>query len=283
MSFRSLVASERPLVLPGAYDAISARLIERAGFKAYFTGGFPMIGARFGLPDIGLVQLGEISQAVRDVAQASSLPFMVDGDDGYGDVKNVVHTLHSYERLGAGAIMLEDQVAPKRCGHIAGKDVIPAAQMVAKIRAAAQNRMNPDTFILARTDARDVHGLDEAYRRAEAYLAAGADGLFIESPHDVAELEQIARKFDVPQMANMLEGGRTPILTPKELSDMGFRIAIYGISLLMHAVKTMQDVLTKLKRGDTSFIGHGVGFEEYKTIVGFDGWAKIEDEFGGRG
>jgi len=283
MSFRSLVASERPLVLPGAYDAISARLIERAGFKAYFTGGFPMIGARFGLPDIGLVQLGEISQAVRDVAQASSLPFMVDGDNGYGDVKNVVHTLHSYERLGAGAIMLEDQVAPKRCGHIAGKDVIPAAQMVAKIRAAAQNRMNPDTFILARTDARDVHGLDEAYRRAEAYLAAGADGLFIESPHDVAELEQIARKFDVPQMANMLEGGRTPILTPKELSDMGFRIAIYGISLLMHAVKTMQDVLAKLKRGDTSFIGHGVGFEEYKTIVGFDGWAKIEDEFGGRG
>lgn len=282
MSFRSLVASQRPLVLPGAYDAISAKLIERAGFKAYFTGGFPMIGARFGLPDIGLVQLGEISLAVRDVTQASSLPFMVDGDDGYGDVKNVVHTLNTYERLGAGAIMLEDQVAPKRCGHIAGKDVVPAETMVAKIRAAAQNRMNPDTFILARTDARDVHGLDEAYRRAERYLAAGADGLFIESPHDVAELEQIARKFDVPQMANMLEGGRTPILTPKELSDMGFRIAIYGISLLMHAVKTMQDVLAKLARGDTSFIGGGIGFEDYKTLVGFGDWAKIEDEFAGR-
>lgn len=280
MSFRSLVASERPLVIPGAYDAISARLIERAGFKAYFTGGFPMVGARWGLPDIGLAQLGELSLAVRDVTQASSLPFMVDGDNGYGDVKNVVHTLHTYERLGAGAIMLEDQVAPKRCGHIAGKDIVPASEMIAKIRAAAQNRMNPDTFILARTDARDVAGLDEAYRRAEAYLAAGADGLFIESPHDVAELEQIARKFDAPQMANMLEGGRTPILTPKELSDMGFRIAIYGISLLMHAVKTMQDVLAKLKHGDTSFVGHGVGFEEYKTIVGFNDWAKIENDFG---
>jgi len=282
MSFRSLLASERPLVLPGAYDAISAKLIERAGFKAYFTGGFPMIGARFGLPDIGLVQLGEISLAVRDVTQASSLPFMVDGDDGYGDVKNVVHTLNTYERLGAGAIMLEDQVAPKRCGHIAGKDVVPAETMVAKIRAAAQNRMNPDTFILARTDARDVHGLDEAYRRAERYLAAGADGLFIESPHDVAELAQIAGKFDVPQMANMLEGGRTPILTPQELSDMGFRMAVYGISLLMHAVKTMQDVLAKLARGDTSFIGGGIGFEDYKTLVGFGDWAKIEDEFAGR-
>ena len=135
MSFRALVKSERPLVLAGAYDAISARLIKRAGFTAYFTGGFPMIGARWGLPDIGLVQLGEISLAVRDVAAASDLAFMVDGDNGYGDVKNIVHVLHTYERLGAGAIMFEDQVAPKRCGHIAGKDVIPSAEMEAKIRA----------------------------------------------------------------------------------------------------------------------------------------------------
>lgn len=279
MSFRALVQSECPLVLAGAYDAISARLIERAGFKAYFTGGFPMIGARWGLPDIGLVQLGEISSAVRDVAAASALPFMVDGDNGYGDVKNVVHTLHTYERLGAGAIMLEDQVAPKRCGHMAGKDVIPTAEMEAKIRAATGNRLNPDTFILARTDARDVHGLDEAFRRAERYLAAGADGIFIESPHDVAELERIAKTFPVPQMANMLEGGRTPILKPSELAAMGFRIAIYGISLLMHAVRTMQDVLDRLKHDDIGFIGRGVGFEEYKAIVGFDDWARIEDRF----
>jgi 2-methylisocitrate lyase-like PEP mutase family enzyme len=279
MSFRSLVESERPLVLPGAYDAISARLIERAGFKAYFTGGFPTIGARWGLPDIGLVQLGEISSAVRDIAAASALPFMVDGDNGYGDVKNIVHALHTYERLGAGAIMFEDQVAPKRCGHIAGKDVIPAAEMAAKLRAVTQNRLNPDTFILARTDARDVHGLDDAYRRAELYLNAGADGIFIESPHDVDELQQIAAKFDVPQMANMLEGGRTPILTPAELDRMGFRIAIYGISLLMHSVRTMQDVLARLAKGDLSFIGKGVGFEEYKSIVGFGAWAGIEDRF----
>jgi 2,3-dimethylmalate lyase len=279
MSFRALVKSERILVLPGAYDAISARLIKRAGFKAYFTGGFPMIGARWGLPDIGLAQLGEISLAVRDTTTACDLPFMVDGDNGYGDVKNIVHTLHTYERMGAGAIMLEDQVAPKRCGHIAGKDVVPSAEMEAKIRAVTQSRLNPDTFILARTDARDVHGLDEAYRRAERYLAAGADGIFIESPHDVAELEQIARKFDAPQMANMLEGGRTPILKPSELADMGFEIVIYGISLLMHNVRTMQGVLAKLACEDMSFIGQGVGFEEYKSIVGFGDWAKIEDRF----
>jgi len=279
MSFHALCKSERPLVLPGAFDAISARLIKRAGFKAYFTGGFPTIGARWGLPDIGLVALGEISSAVTDIMAASDLPVMVDGDDGYGDVKNIVHVLHSYERLGVSAIMFEDQRAPKRCGHIAGKDVIPAEEMEAKVRAAARNKMNPDTFILARTDARDVLGLDEAFRRAERYLAAGADGIFIESPHDVAELELIGRKFDVPQMANMLEGGRTPILTPAELADMGFEIAIYGISLLMHSVRTMQDVLGKLAQGDVSFIGKGVGFEEYKSIVGFDDWAKIEDKF----
>jgi 2-methylisocitrate lyase-like PEP mutase family enzyme len=281
MSFHALCRSERPLVLPGAFDAISARLIKRAGFKAYFTGGFPTIGARWGLPDIGLVAFGEISSAVADIMAASDLPVMVDGDNGYGDVKNVVHVLHGYERLGVSAIMFEDQVAPKRCGHIAGKDVIPAAEMVAKLRAVAAEK-KPETFILARTDARDVLGLDEAFRRGEQYLRAGADGIFIESPHDVAELELIGKQFDVPQMANMLEGGRTPILTPKELADLGFEIAIYGISLLMHTVRTMQDVLGKLAQGDVSFIGKGVGFEDYKSIVGFEDWAAIEDRYGRR-
>ena len=150
MSYHDLCKSERPLILPGAFDALSARLIKQAGFKAYFTGGFPTIGARWGLPDIGLVALGEIASAVTDIVAASDLPVMVDGDNGYGDVKNVVHVLHTYERLGVAAIMFEDQVAPKRCGHIAGKDVIPAAEMAAKIRAAAQSKMNRDTFILVR-------------------------------------------------------------------------------------------------------------------------------------
>ena len=165
-----------------------------------------------------------------------------------------------------------------RSGHIAGKDVVPAAEMIAKIKAVSSEKKK-ETFILARTDARDVHGLDEAFRRADAYLAAGADGIFVESPHDVKELELIGRKFDVPQMANMLEGGKTPILTPKELADMGFEIAIYGISLLMHSVKTMQGVLEKLAKGDTSFAGKGVGFEEYKDIVGFNDWAAVENKF----
>jgi len=278
-TFRQLVASERPLVLPGAHDAISARLIQRAGFKAYFIGGFPLVGARFGLPDIGLLALGEIGSGIRDIMSSCDLPVLVDCDNGYGDVKTVVHAINFYERLGAQAVFFEDQVSPKRCGHIAGKRLLNPEQMEANIRAAAENRVNSDTFIIARTDAREVYGLDEALRRGERYARAGADALFIEAPTSVEEMRTIGGAFDVPQLANMLEGGRTPLLRPSELEDLGFRIVIYGISPLMHAVRAMQEVLSSLSKGDISFAGGGVGFEEYKSIVGFDRWADIENRY----
>jgi 2-methylisocitrate lyase-like PEP mutase family enzyme len=278
-TFRQLVASERPLVLPGAHDAISARLIKRAGFKAYFIGGFSLVGARFGVPDIGLLALGEIGAGIRDVMSACDLPVLVDCDNGYGDVKTVVHTINFYERLGAQAVFFEDQVSPKRCGHIAGKRLLNPDQMEANIRAAAENRVNSDTFIIARTDAREVYGLDEALRRGERYARAGADALFIEAPTSVEEMRTIGGAFDVPQLANMLEGGRTPLLRPSELEDLGFRIVIYGISPLVHAIRAMQEVLSSLSKGDISFAGGGVGFEEYKSIVGFNRWADIENRY----
>jgi 2-methylisocitrate lyase-like PEP mutase family enzyme len=278
-TFRQLVASERPLVLPGAHDAISARLIERAGFKAYFIGGFPLVGARFGVPDIGLMGLGEIGSGIRDIMSACDLPVLVDCDNGYGDVKTVVHVINFYERLGAQAVFFEDQVSPKRCGHIAGKRLLDPGHMVANIRAAAENRINSDTFIIARTDAREVYGLDEALCRGERYVRAGADALFIEAPVSVEEMRTIGSAFDVPQLANMLEGGRTPLLRPSELEDLGFRIVIYGISPLMHAVRAMQEVLSSLSKGDISFAGGGIGFEEYKSIVGFDRWADVENRY----
>src|SRR5215469_6783039 len=278
-AFRRLVASEKPLVLPGAHDAISARLIQRAGFKAYFIGGFPLVGARYGVPDIGLMGLGEIGAGIRDIMAASDLPVLVDCDNGYGDVKTVVHAINTYERLGAQAVFFEDQMSPKRCGHIQGKQLLSTEQMEANIRAAAENRFNPETFIIARTDAREVFDLDEALRRGERYIRAGADGLFIEAPVNVDELERIGRAFDVPQLANMLEGGRTPFLTPAELEQLGFRLAIYGISLLMHAVQATQRVLTSLAHGKIDFAGKGVGFEEYKSIVGFEHWAALEAKY----
>ncbi len=216
-TWKEALAAEQPLLLPCAHDALSARLIERAGFAAYSIGGFALVGSRYGIPDIGLAAFAEISAGIRDIMAATGLPVLVDGDTGYGDVKNVAHTIEGYEAMGASAIFIEDQVAPKRCGHMAGKDVIAAEQMVAKIKAAVGARRSKDFFIIARTDARAVHGLDEALRRGEMYLNAGVDGIFIEAPQTVAELERVGRTFKgVPQIANMLEGGgQTPVLPPR--------------------------------------------------------------------
>lgn len=281
-TFRQLVASERPLVLPGAHDALSAMLIRQAGFKAFFIGGFPVAGVRYGLPDIGLLGLREFADAYRDILAVTDLPALVDADNGYGDHKNVVHVVHSLERLGAQALFFEDQVSPKRCGHIAGKALVSTEEMEGKIRAAAGERMRPDTFIIARTDAREVVGMDEALRRGERYLRAGADGLFIEAPVSIEEMDRIGRAFDVPLLANMLEGGRTPILKPVELEQLGFRIVIYGISLLMRITRTMQETLADIASGEMKLSGTGVGFEEYKRIVGMDEWSRIEDQYQGR-
>ena len=278
-TFRELVASERPLVLPGAHDALSALLIEQAGFKAFFIGGFPVAGVRYGLPDIGLLGGREFADAYRDIIAVTRLPVLVDADNGYGDHKNVVHLVHSLERLGAQALFFEDQVSPKRCGHIAGKALVTTTEMESKIRAAAGERSNPDTFIIARTDAREVVGMDEALRRGERYLRAGADGLFIEAPVSVEEMERIGRAFDVPLLANMLEGGRTPILKPAQLEALGFRIVIYGISLLMRATRNMQQTLQDILAGEMKLTGTGVSFDEYKDIVGMREWSRIEDSY----
>ena len=279
-AFREVVENERPLVMAGAFDALSARLIERAGFPSYFISGFSVVGARYGVPDIGLKGLGDISAAVRDIVRATDLPVLVDGDDGYGDVKNVVETVHTYERMGVGAIMLEDQTWPKRCGHMAGKNVVPVEVMEAKLRAAVSERLNPDTFIIARTDSRAVHGLDDALRRAERYLNTGVDGLFIEAPESVEELEIIGKSFDVPQLANPLEGGRTPILSPKELHELGFRIIPYGITLILRAAKAMQLALEDIRSGKFALWNTGVSFDEYKEIVGFSKWSRVDDQYG---
>ena len=278
--WRDLLRQNRPLVLPGAHDAFSARLIEMAGFPAYFIGGFQLSGARYALPDMGLVSLGEMSQGIRETMLGSGLPVLVDADDGYGDVKNVTRTIRTYEAMGASAIFIEDQVAPKRCGHMAGKAVVPVEVMEAKIRAAAAARQNKDFFLLARTDARAVEGLDAALRRGERYLRAGADGLFVESPETVAELESIGRAFDVPQLCNMLEGGRTPILSCQELHQMGFSMILHGITLLMRAARTMAETLADLKQDRLDPTKAGVTFEEYKSIVRYSTWAEIEDRFG---
>ena len=276
-NWRQALEAERPLLLPVAHDALSARLIERAGFRAYSIGGFALVGSRHALPDVGLVGLGEMSAGMRDIVAASGLPVLIDGDDGYGDVKNVTRTIRTYEEIGAAAILLEDQVAPKRCGHMAGKSVIPADAMATKIRAASAARQD-GIFIVARTDARAAHGLDEALRRAELYLKAGADGIFIEAPETLGELTRVGAEFrHVPQLANMLEGGRTPLLAAAELFNLGFAMIAYPTTLIFRAVRTMEKALADLKAGRLSPAGEGVEFDAYKEIVGFRQWAEIEE------
>jgi 2-methylisocitrate lyase-like PEP mutase family enzyme len=283
-AWKDLLAQEQPLLLPCAYDALSARLIERAGFTAYSIGGYALVGSRYGIPDIGLAAFGEISAGMRDIMTATRLPVLVDGDTGYGDVKNVAHTIQGYEAMGASAIFLEDQVAPKRCGHMAGKDVIAADRMVAKLRAAVGARRNKDFFIIARTDARAVHGLDEALRRGEQYLNAGADGLFIEAPQTVKELERIGGAFKgVPQLANMLEGGgQTPVLPPRELHAMGFAMAAYPTTLIFRVARTIERALADIKAGKSIDNNDGVNFAEFKDITDFDKWARIEETYAPR-
>jgi len=279
-TIRQLAQTEKPLVLPGAHDALSALLIKQAGFKGFFIGGFQTAGARYGLPDIGLCQLGEFTAAFRDIIGACDLPVLVDADNGYGDVKNVVHLLHTYERMGVQALFMEDQVSPKRCGHMAGKQVVATEEMEAKIRVMAANRLNPDTFIVARTDARAIYGMDEALRRAERYVRAGADGVFIESMLNEEEMARVVREVDTAHVANMLEGGITPILKPSVLAQIGYRIALYGITLLLRITKTMQIALADLKSDELKLVGSGTPFEEYTKIVGIERWRDIEQKFG---
>jgi 2-methylisocitrate lyase-like PEP mutase family enzyme len=192
----------------------------------------------------------------------------------------VVHTVQSYERMGASAVFLEDQAWPKRCGHMAGKRVVPAEAMEAKIRATMAERLNAETLICVRTDARAVLGFDEALRRAERYIKAGAEAIFVEAPESVAELERLAKSFDVPQFANPLVGGKTPILSIKEFEAMGFNAICFGLETIMHAAKAMQIVLEDMRSGTFALRDKGMSFEEFKSVVRYDKWDRIDNSYG---
>jgi len=279
-SWRTLLSENQPLVLPGAYDALSAKLVERAGFDAFVIGGFPLLGSRYGLPDIGLAGLGEMVAGVVDILRATTLPVLVDADHGYGDVRNVTRTVRTYEELGVAALLLEDQRMPKRCGHAAGKSVIPVLEMEAKVRAAAAARDDPSLFLIARTDARATNGLDDALRRAERYILAGADGIFVEAPQSEDELVKIAHAFDVPQVCNMLVGGLTPILTNRELHAMGFQMIVHGTTLIKRVARVLEQTLSQL-RDDTLNCDPEdfVTLAEFMQINDVQDWADIEASF----
>jgi len=260
-TIKQLLQEEKPLPLLAVHDALSAQLVERAGFKAYSIGVFGLIGCRYLMPDIGIASFGEIAESVRDTMRGSSLPVLVDGDDGYGDVKNVTRTVEAYEEMGVAGIVFEDQTNPKRCGHMVGKNVVSIDQAKKKLEAALAARKDSDLMIIARTDARSVHGLDDALRRGEEYLRVGVDGLFVEAPQSVEELKIIGSSFKAPLMVNMAAGGNTPILPRNELARMGFSIVLYAGTLLFRAAKAMQDTIEILKTGKIETEDHYLTFK----------------------
>ena len=267
--------------LPAACDALTAKLIQLAGYPAYQIGGFALDGSRFGFPDMDVTRLGEKSGAVRDIAYACELPFLVDCDDGYGDEKNVVHTIHIYDDLGASAVFIEDQKAPKRCGHMGGKEVIDPKEMVNKIRAARTARRDADKlFIIARTDAIAVNGVDDALRRAEKYLKAGADGVYVEGPRNLKELRAVGREFKgEPLAVTILEGGgATPWVSPEELYSMGFNMILYPTTLLFRQTKAVLRALEDLKAGRPMPKAESVDMFEFEKIVDIAYWKAVEEK-----
>ena len=280
-TWRQALQESAPLLLPVAHDALTARLIELAGYPAYQIGGFALVGSRFAYPDIDLAQFGENSAVMRDTIAASSLPVLVDADDAYGDVKNVTRVVQGYEAMGASAIFLEDQQAPKRCGHMLGKKVVPAEVHAGKIRAATAARHNPETFIMARTDALAPLGLDEALRRAEFYLKTGADGVYIEAVETVEQLQKVGQRLQGAALAtSILEGGgRTPWMSPNDLYALGYTMLLYPSTVIFRVTRAIQKAVEDLKAGRPMPPEESVTFRQYEEILGLPQWAALEDAF----
>jgi 2-methylisocitrate lyase-like PEP mutase family enzyme len=280
-NWKRLLKKHKPMQLVAACDALTAKLIEQAGFPAYQVGGFALDGMRFGFPDMDVNRLGEKSAVVRDIMQACDLPVLVDCDDGYGDEKNVAHTIHIYDRLGASAIFMEDQKSPKRCGHMGGKKVIEPKDMVNKIKAACSARPDPEQlFIIARTDSIAVNGVDDALRRGEMYLKAGADGIYVEGPRNMKQLEAVGRAFKgEPLVVTMLEGGGvTPWATPQDFYSMGFNMILYPTTVLFRVTRAIQRSLADLKAGLPMPENDSVTMTEFEEIVDIAYWKAIEEK-----
>ena len=261
---------ERPglLTMPGCHDAISARLLEEAGCELGFMSGFAVSAARLGMPDTGLISYAELVDQGANICRAAAIPMIGDGDTGFGSAQNIKRTVNGYARAGFAAIMLEDQVAPKRCGHTEGKSVVGRDEALTRIRAAVDARdAGADILIMARTDARACVGLDEAIARCQAFRALGADITFLEAPTSEAEMRHYCADVDGPKMANLIEGGKTPLIPPARLEEIGYTIAVYPLTLLNVSIQAMRSALVSLRKGERATAA--MEFDELKKAVGF--------------
>lgn len=278
--FRRLMEAKEILVLPGAHDALAARIVEQAGFQALTAGGYSATATLLGQPDTGQLSMTEMADFYARLCDATSLPLFADADTGYGNVTNVARTVRAYERAGVAGLFVEDQVAPKRCGHMAGKAVIPAEEMVAKVKAALDARRDPDLVIMARTDALTVTGLDDAIARAQLYREAGADLIFVESPRGVAEMRRICREIDAPLMANNVEAGLTPILSAAELQKIGYAVVAFPVAATYAAARTLSELYAALRKDGTTaaYRRRMMTFDEFNALVGLPELRRQEAE-----
>lgn len=280
--FKALLDAPELLLAPGAYDVLSARLAEQAGFGAVYMTGYGTSASVLGEPDMGFLSFSEMLKRADDMANAVDVPILADGDTGFGNALSVRRTVRGYEKAGVAGIQLEDQAFPKRCGHMTGKEVIPAEEMVQKIKAAVDVRHDQDFVVVARTDARGAHGLDEALRRGALYRDAGADVLFIESPENVDELRQVQEAFrGTRTLANMVEGGRTPVLGKDDLEGLGFAIAIYPVGPLYAAAGAVRSYLDALlttgQPGDPS--GAAISFDQFNRALGLEAYQELQARY----
>ena len=277
---RRMLEAPGIIVAPGAYDGLSARLIERQGFRAVYMTGAGTAASTIGHADVGLTTLTEMATHAGRIASCISLPLIADADTGYGNALNVIRTVREYERAGVAGLHLEDQVFPKKCGHIAGKAVIPAKEFAEKIRAAVENRSDPDFVIIARTDARAVNGLDDAIERSLQYREAGADVIFLEAPQSREEIERAAREIKAPLLSNQVPGGKTPPLTVSELDELGYKIVIFPVVGLMAATLAIENALLGLRERGTDWSdGPILSPMDIFKKVGIDWWLEQESKY----
>lgn len=278
---RGLLASQNIVAAPGAHDALTAKIIEKTGFPAVYMTGYGQAASHLGKPDVGLLTMSEMVARAANIVEAVNVPVIADADTGFGNAVNVMRTVREYEKAGVAAIQLEDQVAPKKCGHMTGRQVVPAAEMVGKIKAACDARRDDDLVIIARTDARTVLGIEEAISRAKAYEEAGADLLFIESPESLDEMKKITASFSVPLLANMVEGGRTPLMTVQELSAIGYKLVIFPTASTYTATLAISRLMQQLLQTGTTagMLDQMIAFTEFNELIGLPCIREYENEY----
>jgi carboxyvinyl-carboxyphosphonate phosphorylmutase len=276
-----LLQNQRSLIFPGVYDALGAKLVEQAGFPLTFISGYSVAATHLGLPDFGYLTQTEMVGVAKRVCGAVKIPVIIDADTGYGNALNVIRTVNELIEAGAAGMFLEDQVWPKRCGHMKGKRVIPTEEQVQKIRAAVDARRGRDFFIVARTDARQVNGLEDAIHRCRQYKEAGADALFVEAPRTRDELALIAKELPAPLVANMLEGGVTPLLTKDELEQIGLQLIVCPLTALYASAKAMRDMFGMIKTAGTTreALERLLPFQQFHDVIRLDDYYELDERY----